>query len=624
MLRTTLRLGLVACLLAAVLIGAALPARAQAGTLVIGVIGTEDSPTFLGVSLVASYVNADGGLTLPDGQVVNISVITQAASSAEEVSAAVQSLRSQNAVAVFGPDDDVLAAQSLQSLATAGVPIFTAATTTKAPVGGFVFRTQANDDIRMSALVDALQTDLALSRIAVYQGGDDFAPQAGSFVLAMAKKQQQPVTTVLQVAGSTTDSSASVAMQAQPDAIAAFGTQDQVVELFTAMVNAGFDGILITNYVTDRAFINRLPVAKRADVVGVTGWSPSFNTEETKSFVAGYVAAFGVAPTALSAAAYDGATALVLAIRANGSNPGQILTRVLTTPSFFALQGIYNPELGTGDLTQSAAVVGTTNTGGQRLIARYNGGERLPADGGETVGAATPIPTTAVVTQPTLAPTTPPIFVTATPDGVVLTIIFDPQVNIRSGPGTNYEIIGRALKGEQLKLFGRVASNQWYVINYNGQQAWITGDPTLVSISGDPNTLPLVTPPATPIPTVGATVAPTAGAEADIQYVSHALNPGTLIQNQPFTLTVTVRNGGGTTAGQFAVAASMRPGEVFGATIVPAGLAPGAATTVNISYAGVPGPAGAYSVAIVLDLNGEVAEGAGEGNNIITINYNVQ
>jgi ABC-type branched-subunit amino acid transport system substrate-binding protein len=599
----------------------------QPPSLSIGVIGEEDSQTYRGVALVVDKVNADGGLTLPTGETLPLALVNAPATTPAEVNTAVQNFRSQNVVAIFGPDDDLLAAQSLSALAFTGIPVFTAATSNDAKVGGFVFRTQANDDTRMLALVDVLKNDLQASRIAVFQGGAAFAPQAGSFAVALARQQITPATVVLQIEGSTPESSASVALQSQPDTIAAFGTPDQVVALYQAMLNGGFAGTLVTPYADQREFINRLPAANRGNIYGATGWVSAWTSPASTLFTADFVASQGDIPTALAAAAYDGATALVLAMRENGSNPGQILAKMLTTPAFFSVQGEFDPSLGNGDLTQHVMVVRTAPNGAPRLVARFKGRTRLsldPNEGATVQQPPTPIVAPTAIVPPTLVPSPEPVFVTATPEGVTLTVLNE-TVNVRGGPGTNYPILGRVLRDQQLRIFGRNGDATWLVINFNGQQAWITGDRSLVSVFGDVNSVPVTQAPPTPQPTATATSAgPTLSPQADVQLVSFVLSPTTLVPGQQFTLTVTVRNGGGTATGEFAVASSFKPGDVFGATIFGS-LNPGESRTQTITFPGVQAGAGTYTVAIVLDLNRQVAEGdVGEGNNVINITYNVQ
>jgi N-acetylmuramoyl-L-alanine amidase len=54
--------------------------------------------------------------------------------------------------------------------------------------------------------------------------------------------------------------------------------------------------------------------------------------------------------------------------------------------------------------------------------------------------------------------------------GVVVT---SPQVNLRSGPGTFYEVVGKAGKGEQMSVIKQL--DGWYQVNRAGQNAWVAG-----------------------------------------------------------------------------------------------------------------------------------------------------
>jgi uncharacterized repeat protein (TIGR01451 family) len=99
------------------------------------------------------------------------------------------------------------------------------------------------------------------------------------------------------------------------------------------------------------------------------------------------------------------------------------------------------------------------------------------------------------------------------------------------------------------------------------------------------------------------------------------LSPPIPQPGQPFTLTVTVQNQGQADAGEFAVATSFQPGNVYSAAIVP-GLPAGQLTNVNLT-ATVPGT-GVETIAIVLDLNKQVYEGpSGEANNEPVFSYRV-
>ncbi|MBN2469734.1 MAG: SH3 domain-containing protein [Anaerolineae bacterium] len=127
----------------------------------------------------------------------------------------------------------------------------------------------------------------------------------------------------------------------------------------------------------------------------------------------------------------------------------------------------------------------------------------------------TPLPTATPEVQPTEEPEEEPTEEpeerpTATPSG--------PQaetsagVNVRSGPGTGYDVIGSLLAGTDLEVTGRNADNSWFRVPYYNAEGWVFGG--LLNVSGDVNTLPVINvppppPTATPIPTaVPVTAAP--------------------------------------------------------------------------------------------------------------------
>lgn len=49
------------------------------------------------------------------------------------------------------------------------------------------------------------------------------------------------------------------------------------------------------------------------------------------------------------------------------------------------------------------------------------------------------------------------------------------SINVRSGPGTTYPVIGAAKKGQQYTVTGRDAQTQWWQVDFNGRQGWIFG-----------------------------------------------------------------------------------------------------------------------------------------------------
>lgn len=49
------------------------------------------------------------------------------------------------------------------------------------------------------------------------------------------------------------------------------------------------------------------------------------------------------------------------------------------------------------------------------------------------------------------------------------------SVNVRSGPGLNYAVLGIVHQGDLLPYGGQRSADGWYLIDYNGMNAWISG-----------------------------------------------------------------------------------------------------------------------------------------------------
>ncbi|MFQ3535124.1 MAG: CARDB domain-containing protein [Aggregatilineales bacterium] len=577
-------------------------ATAQAQPIIFGIIGSPSGSTFRGVRLALEQINQQGGALLPNGQRVGVSPAVAEARTPEEVIAAISSLEQIGVAAIFGPDTPGFA-RAIANRLPNGAPLFTAVTSSEVPIGRATnsFRSRASDTARMAALADALLTNYNARRITLYQGTSSGAPSAATALVVALAQRQVAATPILQDPNAPVSAAAEVVLQTQPDTVVAFGEVDQLVELYQALREANFTGRFVTDQADNRAFIDSLGATPLEGVVGVSNWLVTDTSLAGTAFIRAYLQAFGQVPDGLAAAAYDAANAVLAAIQVAGARPAQLYAALQTLPARPSLQGTFDPSIGGGETTQNAVIFETNATGGGRLFARYQAGQRLPN-----------LPEQ--VLQPTLPPPTP-VVVTATPAFVELTVLND-FVNVRYGPGPEYDPpIGRLPRGSKIELLGANNTYTWFTFNFQGQLAWITGDRRLVSIFGNVRTLPVV-----PIPPTRTPPPPTLSPFPDLVVISAFLSQNPLKQNTPFNLTVTVRNQGGANAGPFAVAASFQG--VYGAVNVP-GLASQQQLTVVISYSGVP-DVGSFKDAVIVDLNNEVNEGpGGEANNLFEIIYSV-
>ncbi|MCI0519705.1 MAG: SH3 domain-containing protein [Chloroflexi bacterium] len=114
---------------------------------------------------------------------------------------------------------------------------------------------------------------------------------------------------------------------------------------------------------------------------------------------------------------------------------------------------------------------------------------------------------------PAQIPTVSVPTVTSSPALAVVTVTREyDQVNLRSGPGAEYPIVGVLIAGSEVPGLGRSAGGLWVQIVYPGGPggvAWIYA-PLLVEIAGS---LPILEPPPTPTPQTTPTVDPTLAAQ---------------------------------------------------------------------------------------------------------------
>ena len=108
--------------------------------------------------------------------------------------------------------------------------------------------------------------------------------------------------------------------------------------------------------------------------------------------------------------------------------------------------------------------------------------------------------------------------VTGTPTGPLAVVYSDPeeQINVRSGPGTDYPRVGVLLNRQEVPALGRTPAGDWVQIIYPGVEegvAWVYAP--LVRIIGDE--LPIVEPPPTPTPRVTPTIDPTLASQFVVQ-----------------------------------------------------------------------------------------------------------
>lgn len=112
--------------------------------------------------------------------------------------------------------------------------------------------------------------------------------------------------------------------------------------------------------------------------------------------------------------------------------------------------------------------------------------------------------------QPTVSVPT----VTGTAIGPYIVVNTDQeQINVRSGPGTEYPTVGVLVGGEKVPAKGRSAAGLWIQVVYPGVEgglAWVYAPLVTLFDAAD---LPIIEPPSTPTPRVTPTIDPTLAAQ---------------------------------------------------------------------------------------------------------------
>lgn len=228
-----------------------------------------------------------------------------------------------------------------------------------------------------------------------------------------------------------------------------------------------------------------------------------------------------------------------------------------------------------------------------------------------------------VVIQPYSSPTPAPAANTPT-----LRVTFQ-YLNVRAGPDTTFEIIGRLNQNDTAAIIGRNAERTWWVVERGELRGWVTSNADFSAVTGDTSNVPLAAPPGgnpTPPPGSGANpgLAPTSTVAGGADLIIEAATiPSTPRVNQAFTVLIVVRNQGTTDAPASLLRGIFQPGNEPSDMSVPP-LRAGQSVTLPPLFVTVRGTGANLSGVLTLDVQSEVAEGQnGEANNTRTITYNV-
>jgi ABC-type branched-subunit amino acid transport system substrate-binding protein len=588
----------------------AAPAAQTAGAIRLGYLGMAGSDTANGAQLAINEINAIGGITAPDGSIHQLELVTLSSElTLDTFASALKELTAQDVSVLLGPDsNDLITPDTIQALVDTRLPTLTPATgdsLTDVDTTNYIFRTRAPEHVYSYALGTYLVEDLGFRSIAVVQTQVEYTEALTSFETALNNAGVTVSDRIQLPGGDTLLDQVDRLMNLDPQAIVMWGTYQDADVLLQALRDRGWTGTFAYRLADEAARAGVLPDKLADKTIGVNSWIYSEQTDATRIFLRDYVVNYGEVPGPLAVAAYDSVWFLRGVVRNKGVDPAAIRLGLLESGPQTLVQGVLHPiEFGNGDLSRNAVVYQLGKHGGPVALARFDDTTRLGAGGG---AEATPTPEATPLPQETPLPT-------ATLEGAWVRVTAN-VLNVRTGPGFDYDRIGQVEAGDQFRILGAIADYSWLLIDYNGGVGWVKSE--FVEILGDIATVSIIQAPPSPTPAFTATSSLPPNPDLVIDTV--VLSPPQPIPGQPFTATVTIRNAGGGAAGRFAVAATWEPGSVYTSAFVE-GLAGGQTTQVQLS-ATLTGT-GVFQVAVVADLNNDVPE-LDEKNNNYNITYRV-
>lgn len=562
----------------------------------IGILDNDRGPISNGARLAVQEINAAGGVRGADGTSFRLELVIQPTNFGVNTEDAVNNLNQADIIAALGPESSTEVLNTLPQLQNLNVPVITPAmndTIINSDTTNRLFRSRAAQILNEQALASFLINEIGVSNIITVQLDIESSGSVIGFSSAATALGTPPKASLL-LQQEVSDLVTAI-IQADAEMVVAFGAPTIASELYNTLRESDWTGLFAFDQVEDPAFRDNVPLSSLNGIFSVNTWSFATENTDSNTFLNSFIRMFGTVPGPVEAASYDSVYLLAEAI----TQPGELQTNLGQLTEIAGVQGLLTPSrLAPGETSNNVTVTRLGAFGTPQVVARYAGGVRLPDD-------AEPISPAAPDSTPTPEPT-------PTPDGVVITITARPFQNVRSGPGTEYEVIGQLTEGTQIQPIGANRENTWAVIDFRGRQGWISIP--ILEIFGDLNSLPMIDPPPTPTP--GHTPTPVPPQEPNLIIESASVSPSPIVAGQPFHVSVVIRNAGATNAGEFAIAATFPPNSAYAATIVP-GLGAGQSTTAALSTTLT--NTGSYSVMIIADLNNQVP---GEKQNL-TFNYTV-
>ncbi len=202
-------------------------------------------------------------------------------------------------------------------------------------------------------------------------------------------------------------------------------------------------------------------------------------------------------------------------------------------------------------------------------------------------------------------------------------------LNVRSGPGNGYSVLGLLLKNAEVNITGQSDDGEWLQVEYpahSNLHGWVMSDS--LDTTEDLTTLPIATPETLPmadvptseavqaIPTAEETPAPDVNATATPGALPDLVISETLVSANVLVVTVTNQGSGTLPASPIEIAVFDSSGTTrLNSTISsPQALNPGASIDIRTGFSTL----GAGQVVVIVDPNGKIPE-SDNTNNRLTV-----
>lgn len=196
---------------------------------------------------------------------------------------------------------------------------------------------------------------------------------------------------------------------------------------------------------------------------------------------------------------------LPITVQATASDPTGVVRMELFVNGVKTAEAASPATQGQPTFTASLQWVPVTPGSHTLEIKAYNAQNRVNTPTTLVVNAVDG-PAGAFTPTPTATPGTPTATVPSTPSLTTLT-----DLNVRIGPGTEYDLIGLLPSGTSAEVVGQSENRQWWQIKFQpaaGGFGWVSADPAFSATSNVEN-IPVVTAPPTPTGTPTDTPSPT-------------------------------------------------------------------------------------------------------------------